>query len=89
MPYIVSFSLEKCKDCKELFAINDNEREFYANKGWCLPVRCKSCRDKRKKNPDIIKYGNINELMNNNYSTRKSSRPKRVQYYPYVVGGFR
>lgn len=38
-----------CKDCKEEFLFTVGEQEFYAEKGFTNePVRCKSCRDKKK-----------------------------------------
>ncbi|MCI5905735.1 MAG: zinc-ribbon domain containing protein [Oscillospiraceae bacterium] len=39
---------KKCKDCGKEFTINDGEIDFYRSKGFELPNRCKSCRDKRK-----------------------------------------
>lgn len=38
-----------CKDCGEEFTIKVGEQKFYEEKGLQLPVRCKSCRDVRKK----------------------------------------
>ena len=39
---------KKCKDCGKEFTITDGEIDFYRSKGFELPNRCKSCRDKRK-----------------------------------------
>jgi CxxC-x17-CxxC domain-containing protein len=39
-----------CKDCGKEFVFSAGEQEFYAEKGFKNePVRCKSCRDERKK----------------------------------------
>ncbi|MGN1119517.1 MAG: CFI-box-CTERM domain-containing protein, partial [Oscillospiraceae bacterium] len=37
-----------CVDCGEKFEITNSEREFYSEKGFESPKRCKSCRDKKK-----------------------------------------
>lgn len=38
-----------CKDCGEEFTFSIREQEFYKEKGFENdPVRCKTCRDKRK-----------------------------------------
>jgi len=38
-----------CKDCGETFIFTVREQEFYEEKGFNnKPVRCKSCRDKKK-----------------------------------------
>lgn len=37
-----------CKDCGEEFVFTAGEQQFYAEKGFSDPVRCKECRDKRK-----------------------------------------
>ena len=39
-----------CKDCGEVFYMEKGEVDFFQNKELSLPVRCKSCRDKRKAN---------------------------------------
>lgn len=39
---------KKCKDCGKEFTLTDGEIEFYRSKGFDLPNRCKSCRDRRK-----------------------------------------
>lgn len=38
----------QCISCKAIFKINLGEVEFYKNKGFSLPKRCKSCREIRK-----------------------------------------
>jgi CxxC-x17-CxxC domain-containing protein len=37
-----------CKDCGNSFVFTAGEQEFYAQKGFSSPVRCKDCRDKLK-----------------------------------------
>ena len=39
-----------CKDCGEVFYMEKGEVDFFANKEFSIPARCKPCRDKRKKN---------------------------------------
>lgn len=39
-----------CKDCGTEFDFTVGEQEFYAEKGYNEPLRCKSCRDARKAN---------------------------------------
>ncbi len=41
----------KCKDCNQEFVFTTGEQEFYKEKGFEQePVRCKPCRDQRKRN---------------------------------------
>ncbi len=40
----------KCIDCGEKFVFTANEQRFYQEKGFTNePKRCKSCRDKKKR----------------------------------------
>ena len=41
--------IETCKDCGRVFVINKKEYMWFKDKGYNPPKRCKSCRDKRKK----------------------------------------
>lgn len=38
----------KCKDCGTEFVFTEGEQNFYKEKGFNDPVRCKSCRVLRK-----------------------------------------
>lgn len=38
----------KCLDCGEEFLFTERDQEFYAEKGFTEPKRCKSCRKLRK-----------------------------------------
>lgn len=37
-----------CVDCKNTFDITQGEKTFFEEKGYTLPSRCKSCRQKRR-----------------------------------------
>ena len=37
-----------CVDCGQQFDITNNQYDFYTNKGFEIPKRCKSCRDTKK-----------------------------------------
>ncbi|MHC1572405.1 MAG: zinc-ribbon domain-containing protein [Methanosarcinales archaeon] len=37
-----------CKDCGEEFVFTAGEQEFFEEKGFDDPQRCKACRDRRK-----------------------------------------
>ncbi len=37
-----------CQDCGEEFIFTVGEQQFYAEKGFVEPKRCKSCRQLRK-----------------------------------------
>ena len=74
-----------CKDCREVFEFTEEERVFFNERKWALPVRCKPCREKKRTSFEM--YGNICELMNNN--DKKKRRRTRVYYAPHIVGGFR
>lgn len=46
-----NFELEiQCKSCVNKFKLSKDEITFYNSKGFDLPRRCKTCRDKRKQN---------------------------------------
>ncbi len=38
----------KCIDCHKDFIFTAGEQEFFEEKGYSEPVRCKDCRSKRK-----------------------------------------
>ena len=40
----------KCKDCKKLFTIDKKEMNWYKERNYTMPIRCFSCRKKRKAN---------------------------------------
>ncbi len=44
------YSRNTCRDCGNYFTITVGDHEFNRSKGFSDPVRCKSCRDKRKNN---------------------------------------
>ena len=37
-----------CKDCGNEFTLTVGEQNFYEEKGFVEPVRCKECRNRRK-----------------------------------------
>ncbi|HHI30477.1 cytochrome C551 [Methanosarcinales archaeon ex4572_44] len=37
-----------CKDCGEEFVFTAGEQEFFEEKGFDDPQRCKECRERRK-----------------------------------------
>jgi DNA-directed RNA polymerase subunit RPC12/RpoP len=37
-----------CKDCGREFSFTDWEKEFFEKKGWGVPIRCVSCRRRKK-----------------------------------------
>ena len=37
-----------CRDCGGEFTFTAGEQEFFAQRGFSEPIRCKSCRDARK-----------------------------------------
>ena len=39
----------KCKECGKMFYVDTGSLEYIETKGWKMPVRCKPCREKRKK----------------------------------------
>lgn len=41
-----------CKDCGKEFVFTAGEQEFYKEKQFNDPVRCKECREKRKANKE-------------------------------------
>lgn len=37
-----------CKDCNKDFVFTEGEQQFFEEKGYSEPIRCKDCRSKRK-----------------------------------------
>lgn len=37
-----------CKDCGQEFTFTAGEQEFFQERGFSEPIRCKTCRDARK-----------------------------------------
>ena len=37
-----------CKDCGQAFTFTAGEQEFFQERGFSEPIRCKTCRDSRK-----------------------------------------
>jgi hypothetical protein len=37
-----------CKDCGQTFTFTTGEQEFFTERGFSEPVRCRPCRDARK-----------------------------------------
>ena len=37
-----------CKDCGQAFTFTAGEQEFFQERGFSEPIRCKTCRDARK-----------------------------------------
>ena len=37
-----------CSDCGQSFVFTDKEQEFFQEKGFSEPKRCRQCRDARK-----------------------------------------
>lgn len=57
----------KCKDCGKEFVCSSGEIRFYESKGLSLPVRCKSCREsKKKKQEDKEFFEKLYEKFKNN-----------------------
>lgn len=43
-----SLKIVYCSDCGQFFSLDKSEMEWYQDRGFALPKRCFSCRDKRK-----------------------------------------
>ena len=43
-----TYATLRCQDCGCSFDFSNNEYEFYTQRGFGIPKRCPSCRDKRK-----------------------------------------
>jgi len=44
-----------CKDCGSHFVFTAREQQFYQEKGFVEPVRCKDCRTAKKNNDAEIR----------------------------------
>ena len=42
-----------CRDCGNTFTFSIGEQNFYEEKGLAAPVRCRDCRNKRKREKQV------------------------------------
>lgn len=47
-----------CKDCKSTFTFTAGEQEWFADRQYTDPARCKPCRDQRKAQKEADGDGN-------------------------------
>ena len=47
MPEYEDYDID-CADCKQPFTFTARDQQFYAEKNFTPPKRCKPCRDQRK-----------------------------------------
>lgn len=52
----------RCKNCWRSFTITRGEYEYFTNRGWELPKRCKDCRSLRR--PDSPWYARLVMALN-------------------------
>ena len=45
--------IRSCKNCRQDFLLTIKESEWFLNKGFTFPKRCKECREVRRKNGDV------------------------------------
>lgn len=57
------------KDCRKQFEVTAGEQEFFAQKGFALPKRCKECRNRRKRE-DNSAFGGVARQMRGGYGKR-------------------
>jgi hypothetical protein len=44
----------RCSDCFLTFILECGEIEWMRARGWCLPKRCKPCRQARKAQREVV-----------------------------------
>lgn len=55
-----------CKDCGTAFVFTSGEQYFYKKQGWARPIRCKACRERKKRlREKEQKYEGLFEAMRN------------------------
>ncbi|MBI2263499.1 zinc-ribbon domain containing protein [Candidatus Berkelbacteria bacterium] len=62
-----------CKECQNQFTWSAREQEFYAQKGFQAPLRCKDCREKRKGATYEITCANCGKKDTVNFAPRDPS----------------
>lgn len=60
-----TYATLRCQDCGCTFNFSNNEYEFYTQRGFGIPKRCPSCRDKRKRGFNV----SSNNVSNHNSSS--------------------
>lgn len=71
-----------CKDCGKEFVFTAGEQEFYAEKGFENdPVRCKTCRDSRKRR-NGGGYGRRQQRQMYNATCAECGAPTQVPFKP-------
>ena len=70
-----SGELITCKDCGIPFIFTSGESKFYESHGWGKPIRCKNCRERKKKRfQEAEKYFGIREAMRNSTYTKRDTK---------------
>ena len=46
-----------CKDCNQSFVFTAGEQDFFQERGFSEPIRCKPCRDVRKSQKSDSGFG--------------------------------
>ena len=72
---------EKCKQCGCMFTISLEEFIHKVDNGMKLPKRCKECRKKNRKNPDL--YEGLRSIMRI-YPSTKGHRHTVHGGYPNI-----
>lgn len=71
-----------CRDCGEAFVFTAGEQDFYQQRGYSEPQRCRSCRDKRKTQRNSGSGYESNERggggFNNRATDSYSERPRQL-----------
>ena len=49
-----------CQDCGEEFIFSERDQQFYKEKGFETPKRCRYCRQKKKERRE--NYGNYKKI---------------------------
>ena len=70
-----------CVDCGESFTFTAGEQEFYNERGYSTPKRCKACRDAKKNQSskpkrDFNGFGQSKPKFDNQFNGFGQSKPK-------------
>ena len=46
-------TMASCLDCHHTFVIKQGEKDWYLERGWSMPVRCRDCRAAKKARQEL------------------------------------
>lgn len=76
----------QCRECGRTFEFTNGEHEFYVEKGWDIPVKCKNCRGKKNGHTSYSSGATSYTGYSSNKSTTSNSTPNKKSFWDKLFG---